>query len=899
MPRAVVAGDPVLDWAGAYAAGRAIVGGKGWNLARLDRYGFPVPRGVVVRTVAYEAVMAHARRTSGDACERLARVGEDEVNDDTVVADLDSVRRAILMSPLPASVVAAVDDALGQTLRDGLAVAVRSSVADEDGHDASFAGIYESILAVRDRPSLHTALLQCYASAWTPRALAYRKRSARAAEEAAVAVVICEMVPARASGVVFSCDPRTGDRDVVSIAATRGLADAVLRGSADADEYTCRLRGLELSIEERPVRTAPALDAREVLELARLAKRVEAALGAGQEPQDVEWVHDGQRFVVVQARPVTGLNPTPIRDLSDQPTFWSSGSFRDAFPGVQSPLGWSLTAPLLSSFLFAAFAVTGYRVPRGIQPFRLVAGRPYFNMAALQWIFADAFGILPAEFNHVIGGSQPEIRLPANRHESAVARMKRRARGGRLLARGVAAARAVAAEGSGRSAKGETTALGRLDARSGIELGDAMLAVSRRVERFGRRSQLANSLAGAYFALLVRAIERWVPGSGPRLAVALLAGSGGGSNGACGQRLRELGHLASADPAVAVALDELARGADAGRAAEDWRARFPTDAAFTVAFEAFLRDYGHRGVYELEIANPRWGEDPSYLLQNIRALMRQPESDSPAAAISAAARREIRERLRRRPLRRAVIALLVRRAHAGSALREDAKSTAVRLAAPLRSLALEIGRRLADAGSLARHEDIFYCSWWEIDAYLRDSCAPPSGLRQLVADRREIEERDLAAFTPAVVWEERPRAAPPISPPASSGVPRYSRGAVELAGLGASAGYAEGAARLLRHPREGARLRPGDIIIAPSTDPGWTPLFLRAAGLVTEVGGHLSHGSVVAREFGLPAVVNVAGVMEAIRDGERITIDGTTGRVRAHQPRRETVDAADVIHSHL
>ncbi|HZL71893.1 MAG TPA: PEP/pyruvate-binding domain-containing protein, partial [Planctomycetota bacterium] len=283
----------ILTWEETFRAGPAICGGKGFNLARLHRYGFPVPRGGVLPARIYSEFI------------RPFDIG-----------DFDALRADIERARLPV----AVRDAIRRFLPDST-LAFRSSAAAEDGANASFAGIHRSVLDVRDPDERERAVLACYASLWTPQAIAYRRALGIPDRDVPCAVVLCEMVPSAVAGVAFSCDPRTGRRDVVMINAAAGPGERVVSGAVNPDHIEIRLSPLRAEVLHR---TGTALTAEQQIELARHVERIHWDLGDGQDPQDVEWAHDGRRFWFLQSRPVTRLPRHTFEAARSLPLYWST-----------------------------------------------------------------------------------------------------------------------------------------------------------------------------------------------------------------------------------------------------------------------------------------------------------------------------------------------------------------------------------------------------------------------------------------------------------------------------------------------------------------------------------------------------------------------------------------------
>jgi rifampicin phosphotransferase len=863
-----------LTWAEASEAGPLRAGGKGWNLGRLHRYGFPVPPGAVLTAEAYREHLAGCGVAAS-----LPLTGIDDVTAPDAAARLEAVRAAIAAAPLPAPVR---ETALALAAGLRFPLAVRSSATGEDGAAASFAGIHRTYLQVTDEAALLEAVKGCYASLWTPAAVAYRRRLGLDDREVAAAVVIQEMVPAGAAGVAFSCDPLTGRLDRFVINANRGLGESVVSGEAEPDEYRVspatypppilsvrvgRKRRVTLPREGGGTETVEAAPSGRVLsdgqvrELTLLIGRVHDALGNLTEPQDIEWAHDGSRFYVLQSRPVTRLPEPRLPGAEQFPTYWSNANLRDVMPLVQTPLGWTMVRHQVEILLRTPFVQAGFRLPAGLPWIRLIRGRAYFNLTLMQWGFYDALGILPAETNRILGGHQPAIPVsdPPYRGVTGLRRLARAARaavGGTLVLR---RAPRTFASWTAWLRQMESVDPGAL---SRAELTRLMDDLHRRSLEWLPVFQSLNGSAGAGLQSLLRLLE---PAFGERanaLANGLLAGRSKLTSAEQGRRLIELGNLALREERVAAWFRSVQ-----WRAA-DWREAL-SGTRWRAAFAAYLDEYGHRGVYELEIANPRWREDPTYLLQAVGAQVlegRAIEPEDPGAR-RRAAETEVYAKMGRRTPRGIAVRWAVDFAARAAEGRETGKSLIVWVVSLTRRAVLEVGRRMAADGLIRQADDVFFLSAADLMTYLDGG--ETGSPKQLVADRRRQHEAWQAEDAPDVIEGETP--VPPVGPAA--------QGWASLRGLGVASGRASGPACVVRHPHEGARLRQGDVLVAPSTDPAWTPLFLRASALVMEVGGYLSHGSIVAREYGIPAVVNVPGAMGALQDGERLIVDGDTGTV--------------------
>jgi len=876
----------LLGWNEAFQAGSEIVGGKGWNLGRLDRYGFPVPDGRVLVAAAYEAFIEHnhLRRHVMDVSRGVTLENCGSLDSE---ARLSALRKGIEQGTFPSKLMEDLASGLeGAFLRD-VSLAVRSSATGEDSAKASFAGIHDSFLNVTGIENVLNAIKGCYASLWSERAIAYRRKMEISDLDVAPAVIIMEMVDAQASGVAFSCDPRTGREDLLLINANFGLGESVVAGTVEPDEYCLEIdlrypllqiktkrigckKGMTVAgknggtefVESREHIRDQVLSDADIAMLGLLVLRVFAALGEGERHQDVEWVFAGGEFILVQARPVTTLPRYTSPELRNLPEYWSNGNFRDAAPMVLSTVNWSALKHALKAILDAPFKVSGYPNLEGMQHGRLFQGRVYCNLSMGQWNSYDAFGILPKDTNTNYGGHQPEIPVDDDKPYRGIRGLKRIGRMVKLL---------LAVEGAKRKAltsydhvRKLAEALMNKDLK-GLDNRELLMDYSDVAKIFMDFAPKFGMLACASgnIMFLIKELEKDFPGRGNALATALMAGSAEITSATQGYRLMEMAEMVRQD-------------ADARRffAAEpflplSWEKELSDNSPFKQSFRAFLSEYGHRGVYELEIMNPRWREDPSYLLHVIRNSINTVDLDKIKVRqkdTSESAWQEIRCKL---PLhRRLLVNFLAKQTRKGAELREMSKSVYVMSIEPLRKILLETGSRLKQRGLIREQNDVFHSAWFELISILRGDWNG-EGLDTLIEERK-ARSAELEKLSPPDLF--------------IGDTPQYSDQAPDcsgeaLSGLGVASGRGAGPVSIVRHPDEGRKLVQGDILVAPSTDPAWTPLFLRASAIVMETGGHLSHGAIVAREYGIPAVVNIPGVLQVLTDGRQVVVDGDAGKV--------------------
>jgi len=795
------------------AGDRAAVGGKGANLGELRRLdGVRVPPGFCVTTDAFAAA-----RAKGDL-------------------------------EVPPAVAAAIAGELERLGGPGAAYAVRSSATAEDLPTASFAGQHDSTLDVVGADAVLEAVVRCWASLTGEHARAYRRREGLADEDVRMAVVVQRMVAARAAGVLFTADPVSGHRRVVAIEAVPGRGDALVSGRAPADAFRVR----DGRVVAREVRHAPpTLTDGQAVELARLGRVVEAALGA---PQDIEWCLDDEGFALVQSRPITTLYPVPDAG-DDAPHVYISVGHQQMMTDPMKALGLSLWQLLAMPRMYEA----GGRLFVDVAP-RLAStaareatvrmlgqGDPLIGDALRTVLERDDLLPPPAD-----GPAAPALALtpPGEARETPPATAV-----GELVARGEA---------------GVDAARRALDAVTGPAVFDALRADVEKLRAwlFDPVNIRVIMVAMEAAAWLDEQLEAWL---GERGGSAVLSRSVPGNiTSEMGLELLDVADVCREHPGVVAFLEGVEDDAFLERldAVEGGpRAR--------VAIEAFLDRHGVRCVGEIDITRPRWSERPSAL---VPALLGNVRSFAPGAgprrfergrAEAEATAQELLARVRELPdgaSRAQDVQRNIDVVRTFSGFREYPKYGIVRHLAVYKDALLREASRLVEAGVLLEVDDCFHLTLDELEAAVREGRADPG----LIAARRAAHAVDRTRRPPRVLTSDGE---------AIAGT--YRRDDVPdgaLVGLAVSGGTVEGRARVV-HDLDQADLGPGDILVTRFTDPSWTPLFVAVAGLVTEVGGRMTHGAVIAREYGLPAVVAVPDATRLIEDGRRIRVHGTDGIV--------------------
>lgn len=899
--------DLVLTFDRISAADVARVGGKGANLGELTRAGFQVPPGFCLTTAAFERFVG---RTGTDALplapalESLRTITGD---------DLEAVRRAgsrvreeLHALPMPPTVITALL-AAWRALGPEHAYAVRSSATAEDLPDASFAGQQDTYLNVRGEAALVEAVKNCWISLFADRAISYRAEHGFGHHDVLLSVVVQRMVEPEVSGILFTADPVSGNRDVVSIDASFGLGEALVSGQVSADLY--RISKQHGGVLERRVankemlirassdggietvsvagvdRQRPALSDDQAQRLARLGVAIEAHFGS---PQDIEWAlrsgtngspgttdMPAPELYVLQARPITSLFPLP------QPALTVSGlRAYMSFGHVQA-----MTDPAseMGRSLWSALVPFGRPEGANSNPYvASAAGRTYFDVSAM--------------LRHPIG-NRILLRLtsvadPAmsGALRSLSKRPDFRDGGGRMrwaevvrwvlpLARKlVANLLFLPPEGASRRLLDGITAY---TLSSASVIAQAKPGAARLLAAQGILTEAFEAQAlplPSYFATAAAAralLHRMLPA--PQHEADLAAVARGITGNVTTDMDLAVGDVADAARGSPELVTILERPDTDANNLPSRLSGVPASAAFLAAWRDFLARYGMRGPAEIDIARPRWSDDATSLLQMVvgnlshgaagahreRHAELQRENEAAAARLLEAACAGPLGWLRASLARR-----LLRVSRNLSAVRDHPKFLIVKLLALLKPVIIAEGEQLAHSGRLNEASDVWQLSWPELIAAVD---APSLELRHLVAERQAARARYRLMRPPRVMTS---RGEIVTNSPVASRVPEGG-----LAGTAVSAGVVEGIAHVVLDPRL-ETLLPGEILVAAFTDPGWTPLFIQAGGLVTEIGGLMTHGSVVAREYGIPAVVGVADATTRIVTGQRIRVDGTLGLVQ-------------------
>ncbi|HEU4899778.1 MAG TPA: rifamycin-inactivating phosphotransferase [Actinomycetota bacterium] len=864
-------GSDVLDLREIDQTQVGVVGGKGAHLGELSRIeGIRVPAGFCVTTDAFRRIMAEAPSID-ELLDRLSRLNPDDR--DAIHTLSAELRRTLEETTIPDDLAAEITGALAR-LGEHAACAVRSSATAEDLPTASFAGQQDTYLNVVGPAAILQHVSRCWASLFTERAVTYRLRNGFDHRKVHMAVVVQQMVFPHAAGILFTADPVTSNRKVASVEASFGLGEALVSGLVNPDVY--KVRDGEIidkavatkqhvlhaspagGTHEQPIEPVqqdqPALTDAQVMQLAQLGRRIEAHFGS---PQDIEWCLVDDGFQIVQSRPITTLFPIPAVNDDSNHVYVSVGH-QQMMTDPMKPLGlsfWQMTTP---------------------RPMAEAGGRLFVDVTQGLASPASRAGLL-----EVMGRGDPLIRdalqtvldrgdfvpsLPGDGPGEPTP-------GGEPAP--IETDPAIVTELIGRTQDSIATLRRDIRTRSGSALFDFILADLQELKRllFDPQSHQVFMTAMEAAWWLNDQLQEWL---GEKNAADTLTQSVPYNvTSEMGLSLLDVADAIRPHPEVVAFLhdveddgflDELAE-LEGGPEARD-------------ALCAYLDKYGMRCVGEIDITRPRWAERPTTLLPMILSNI---ENFEPGAGErrfeqgrqeATKKEQELLERLRALPdgdRKAEETKRMIDRVRTFIGYREYPKYGMVSRYFLYKQALLDEAERLVQADVLREQEDIFFLRFQELHDVVRTNQVDHELIR-----RRKDAFRSYQALTP-------PRVLTSDGEAVAGAYRRDDLPTGALVGLPVSAGTIEGRARVILDMAQ-ANLEPGDILVTAHTDPSWSPLFVAITGLVTEVGGLMTHGAVIAREYGLPAVVGVENATQLIQDGQRIRVNGTDGYIEMLAP---------------
>jgi pyruvate,water dikinase len=843
----------------------ATVGGKGMSLAKMIQAGFPVPDGFHVTTEAYRQFIV-ANDLQPKILSALKSV------DTSIPASLESASTSInsffAESKIPTDIASAIAEAYAtlsnrqSQIVNHKSVAVRSSATAEDLPEASFAGQQETYLNIRGEDALLKAVKKCWASLWTPRAIAYRIKKDVDQNALALAVVVQEMVDAEISGILFTANPMNGRRDEMVINAAWGLGEAIVGGlvSPDtiiADKATGRVKTMEVAektvitvLTESGTREDPLTGTRrnsqvmkdaQVLELVTIARKIEDFYG---EPQDIEWCHAKGNFYLVQSRPITALPPEPAQWIRPNPKgMYARGSLCEHLPNPVSPLFGTLGIRMVN-IPTKEIGEMALGVGGGGYQYQTINGYVYLGMVLTwrEWL------------------SMAKASAQLTRSMFKVSHEKWQAARKELIA-------AIALQDEKDS-----------QALSPSALLEGARELIMAISKFYTVIQASTLPSATSSEIVFTRVYKMVSHRDEPKAETLLFGLETVPLRA-EKSLFDLGiwtreHSALHAFTVHTPTEELVAALQTDSApepipADDW-------GEFKSRFEKYLDEFGHTS-YEFDFMNPTPAETPAVILDALKLYVEGKGNDPYARQRDVVNEREAtltKIRSRSKLILNRWFDKAVNWAMRVGPDREDSIADLGMGHTTLRRMLGELGNRFAAHSAIENAEDIY----WLVEVEVNE-------LTSLLEHNENVPDYSARVPQRKAEWHAQMKLIPPAMLPENSLWARilpWNRANTTsnvLTGVAASAGKVTARACVMFAPEDFNKMKPGDVLVAVTTTPAWTPLFMMASAVVTDLGGPLSHSSIVAREYGIPAVLSTGVGTRRIQDGQTITVDGGAGTV--------------------
>jgi phosphohistidine swiveling domain-containing protein len=864
------------------AADVGLVGGKGANLGEMTATGLPVPPGFCVTAEAYRAFV---ETTGLDAIIREVFTEIDAEDPADVEQKAERIRQAILGHEMPPDVAIQATESyrllatnLDAEVVANIPVAVRSSATAEDHPDYSFAGMLETYLNIRGPEGLLDHIQQCWASFWTPQVMTYCFLQGIDIERVFVAVVVQAMIPSEVSGIMFTANYLTGNRAEVAINASWGLGEAIVSGLVTPDNILARKEdggvisyqvapktlmvayAADGGAEELPVpsesRDVPALSEQQVAELVRLARDIETHYEI---PQDIEWAYYKERPFVLQSRAITTLSEA----VEGQ---YSRAMFVEIFPEPLSPAFLSVLAPIVHNMLDFFFDQLAFTAPRDLEAVHTFYNQVYINrdylVAHLQSLSPDLREHLADQMMNPFGrhatGLKSELSVPYSRMMAGFTR---------FLLSFPKLLPDILSRYQSEVAQAWALPLDDMDDKEILShIGDLVFDTANRLISYDWMLIASTGITYQAMGLL---LKRYFGDETAEVRGRLISGVTGNATMETNKALWDLAQTAKSSPQIV----DIFRKYDDEQVLAELESS-EAGQSFLADMQRFLDVYGHREI-RMDIVYPTWGEDPTPVLGFIRAYLDVAESHSPyrleekLVSDRRALEDEVKNRLTERAHGRYVTWPAFRwvysQARRHTRERDTMHFELTRLFPAFRRMLHELGTRWAERGLIERWDDMFFLTWDDMNEIAETSRPAHAVVRE---NRAEHETNQRRPWPVMILHGEE------IYPERVEPDPEG-----RLEGVAGSPGLATGPARVIHGPHEFDRLQNGDIMIAPYTTPVWTPLFAIAGGVVTEVGGALSHGAIVAREYGIPAVLGIPNVTEWAQEEQLLTVDGNSGFV--------------------
>lgn len=880
-------------------------GGKASNLSALAQANFPVPEGFIITTASYRAFVNK---------NRLQGMIETLINNASGKWEIyaEEIRRLFLSATIPEDITREIlfhyrelapkkhsqekfaGVAFSRSER-APAVAVRSSSTEEDCPALSFAGLHDTFLKIRGERVLLNTIKKCWSGLWTPRALIYRQYHDLDWSSASMGVLVQRYIQAEKSGVLFTAHPLTGDDTEITINAAWGLGDSVVGGKCLSEHIVVKKHSGKIIREDATDMTGsadpllcapgkppcPVLERSEIKALTHFGQLAETHFG---KPQDMEWAIVANNIFILQSRPVTrtaflqkinqrteitSVDDYPIKTSGNRPaqTFdvWTRANVGEIWRDPVSPIVASVAPQIVGAMVKHSFEGIDPAILDHIRWVRCFNGRVYYNEGALRYLLSSQLG-LPATFiDRARGNFQRDAADGRNkfhifrvlRHLSVLYRMmKKQQRLGRRLQEEIVEIDASVSDFLNRSED---------DSRD-KELWDNTMQWTERAQYALNLQNDISGYAQISFSLLEKLTNRWL--GSRELALVLSSGQTEIQAAEIGDMLWQM-----SEKIKSLGLASIVAGKDNRSALEQIR-RTQHAKPFLELLDVFLREHGHRCPNEGEWLHPRWMDAPEQVMALIRGFLKHGSSHLTRHEAQQKRNEALREAEKRLNIfQRAILRAIIRRVQRGILLRDNGKSYAMKAMYPARKLVIALGNRWMQHGWLEKPEDICFLTVDEI-RQIADAGTPAvldTELNAIISGRQRAFQYWFGVDAPDELGSDGKPLVPALN--------KAPSGTSNLQGIPAGPGRVRGRVRILFDPYEAVHLKPGEILVTRSTDVGWSTVFPLIAGLVTEVGGQLSHAAILAREYHLPLIVSVPEACSRLREGQFITMDCSNGMI--------------------
>ncbi len=860
---------------------------KALNISRLIQSKFPIPQGFCITGYAFREHL-EANALTKQVENSLKKAINSSLEERQQI--LDKIKQEIIKAPIQQNTQQEIKEYYNTLNADF--IAVRSSATLEDLPTHSFAGQYNTFLGICNFKQCLKAIKKCWASLWNLSAFEYLNKNGIDHSKANMAVIIQKLIPADSSGIIFTTDPLSDDHNSIIIESAFGLGEPLVTGKVNPDRITISRTSLEVldyKIADKTIKCIPdsekgiidqkiplekikqpSLNKHTITQLTKLALQAEKEFGF---PLDIEFAVSKNKSYFLQARPITTI-PKSKQSFKDKQV-WTNTNTGEVLPDVATPMTWSIIEPLVKKLISTFFHKLGLNI--GKNPVvGLIAGRVYFNLNTfIAWI-KRVPGMGKKNLTQLFGGRQDAETLFGNINIPEESLPKCKFNIFTIIIRLLIFIFEFLTFSPTRGKKLCEKVQCKIDELKKINpdsLSDDRLSVL--VKSTANYIESLTEYIGTvgmviiYQTTFYEFCRKQFGEDGNAIASRLLAGLGNNENADAGLELLHLANLVKRHQSI----KETILNEKSLQKIFNQIKTTKEGGEFIKAWENFMQKYGHHCRGELELMNPRWFENPTEILGQLRSFLTNSINNDFLSRYKTLSkeRKDIITKYQRKfrnPLKRLFFNFTLHKAQQCSSIRENLKSQVVQLIVIVRKMLLELERRFIKYGILQNQNDIFFLHLQELELLLQNKNI--EDISEKIRIRRNEYEKNLSITPPPVVVGE--------FNPDNAVYETINENCKTLAGVAINPGIVTGPARVILQAGND-QVRPGEILVVPFTDPGWTPYFLNASAIVMDMGGILSHGSIIAREYGIPAVANVGPATKIIKNGQMIQVNGNCGIV--------------------